>query len=1656
MKHVTTSLLAALSLLTAGVSGAFATPKVHTIGDSTMADYDESKTVTRGWCQYLQPFMNGIEVNNRGKNGASSKSFYKEASFWTSVKSQMTAGDYVVIQFAHNDEKNGGMDGDELKAYYTSTAQDSLAGVTDYRGTNPSTTYKDYLRKYVTETREAGCTPILCGPICRMYFSGNTIRRNGRHDLGDSFSKLTDTGVLTGQKVATTDHSMDYVYQMQQVAEEMNVPFIDLTSATADLYLSYGDTECHSLLGDGAGSTHLSATGAALIARRFAALCQEAGVMSEYINLTSELSISPAEADLGQGYQGQTLTKEFLLSGYDLNPSAGTVTLTADGAVELSTDQTTWASTATMTYEGGTLIQRFYARMELTTAGANSATIHITAGDKSTDIPVTATGVVLSGGTEVDAYWRLESDDACVLTGPASVVDESWHGMELQRYSNPNANTVWPDWTGYEASRKTQRNVIEGNTWPAGEIDEVSTRYIEFGITAMPDTRLDIDEISGFLCGCGGNGMCVHAYYSTNDDFSDQHLLYSQEKLPANNMQYFKEVPVLSVEGGQTLRVRFYPWYNAEATGKTLCLSDIHIHGYSTSTAEPETPVAQEATLTWPLDKGTSSATSAESESAELFSIAEFSYGSNLNIQGTRTDGNAISATMFQPTEGSNANNDDANALIFTVKPKKGITFQPTRLSFQASRVGTNGGSIAVGVTDGGEETLVETSFTPQLVKESPYFSLCEYDLSNLAATDEPLYVKIYIRGIANNKQYAFQNITLTGTASGQVISVPVYTFDAALGTEGAGTVTSSPVGTSFDEGTKLTVTATENFGYHFVGWVNAQGQTVSTENPYTFELTGNVSLKAQYTKTDVYALHLAIEGGANVNQVQYVPEGNIVDGVHYYEAGTDVQLTAVNNRILTFMNWDDNSTNLTREVKMTEEKNVTANFSAADYIVGWDFYYDQPASERAADYKAETDNAGLLSLRNAEGNTTSWLTRGISNGAENGKYGARIWKLLSAGNYFELSFSSVGYTDLLLSAALGVSYNSYSTINAQYSTDGKTFTTFGTYTLANGWTSNEFKLPAEASNQQRVWIRFMPDRESALVGYTSDYDGLCIAELYVLADKEANDDATAPQLLSTVPAAGADDASTTGAIILNFDEKIRLGSGDATLNGEVLTPTVSGKSVVYSYAGLDYGQSYTFTLPAGAIVDRSGNAFAGTSLTFTTLQRAQPEARLYDAIVDQAGRGDYLTLQEAIDAAPTDRVKPWLIFVKNGNYKEHIDIPANKPYLHIIGQDRDKTVILDDQLCGGANAVHVSVGATVVVRSNDCLFENIALENSYGHEQQNGPQALALNTMGDRTIFNNVAMLSYQDTWITPSTSNYRAYVRGSFIEGAVDFIYNSGNIFIDNTTLYITRSSGGFIVAPSHGADVEWGYVFNRCTITAPGDPSQTSVWLGRPWHNYPKTVFLNTRAEVTIPATGWYETMGGLPAIWADWNTTDAQGNLLDLSQRRDTYYYTDSDGNKVYGKAKNHLTDEEAAQYTLKNVLSGSDAWQPLIKTEECAAPTAVLAEGSLSWEAVPYAICYVVTCGDEVIDITTACSLEVPAAAGQSYAVQAVNEYGGLSAKGVASSATSIEGIVDQAAAPAVRRVYNLQGLRQSEVGKGVNLILEQDAQGRVTRRKELR
>lgn len=1059
-------------------------------------------------------------------------------------------------------------------------------------------------------------------------------------------------------------------------------------------------------------------------------------------------------------------------------------------------------------------------------------------------------------------------------------------------------------------------------------------------------------------------------------------------------------------------------------------------------------PVSEkDFTLTWPLGKGTDDATSPEMKTEGLFKVAAFDHG-KLNVSTQRAAGTA-QQTLYKPSKSNVAVNDD-DVLTFTIIPKKGLTFIPKSLSFNASRWGTSGGKFDVVATAKGTETTLAAGINPEH-GNSGLFSACNYDLSGIATDETGLVIKIKVYNLADNKEYGFGNIAVTGDVEGVPEAVPSYTLSIKQGTEGAGHVSSNPAGGEFDEGTLITVNATENFGYHFAGWVDAEGKTVSTESTYKFEITQHTSLTATYTQNNVYALNLQIEGGANANLVQFQPEGNVVGGIHYYEEGTDVKLTALNNRIMTFTSWDDNSTAAERIVRMDGEQSVTANFAATDFIVGWDFYSDTPKSDRAADYKADSENAGIMTLRQADGTSSTWLANGVAAGKANGRYCIRVWKPIADKWYFQCSFSSIGYESLKLSAAMGDDYNAYSVNYAQYSIDGENFTTFGTFRLPNrGWDAQEFELPAEASNQEHVYIRFMPDYNSEKTGVSDSRDGTMLADVFVLADAIASGSQKAT-LVSSNPAEGATGISASGSIILNFDNKVKAGQGAAMLNGEEIQPIISGKSAVFKYSGLEYATSYTFEMPAGVLLSRSDEPVESVTISFTTMERQQPAPRLYDAIVAQDGSGDYQTLQEAIDAAPEGRGLPWLIFVKNGTYKGHVDIPKTKPYMHIIGQNRDKAVITNDALSGGANAVHVSIGATVTVNSDNCFFENITLENSYGHEKQAGPQALALNTGGDRIALNKVALLSYQDTWITTSTQKNRHYIKNSLIEGAVDFIYNGGDVYLDGDTLEINRPSGGYIVAPWHTADTKWGYVFQNNVIRQHPGVNVTDVWLGRPWHGEPKTVFINTKTYVNIPAKGWYNTMGGLPVLWADYNTVDADGNPVDLSQRESYYYYTDDDTGKkmeTFG-VKNRLTDEEAAQYTIKNVMGGTDNWQPDLLCEPVAAPQVTQNGNTLSWEAVPYAICYVVSKGDDVVSIQTETEFQLPAAArapqnaatAEVFCVQAVNEQGGLSPMGTVQQATAIS-VVETAASHAQETgaAFNLSGQRVSSSYKGVVVI----------------
>lgn len=225
--------------------------RVFTIGDSTMANYDtiqySGDKEQRGWCQLLPEFLSkDVELKNAARNGRSSKSFYYEV--WKKLRDELKPGDYVFIQFGHNDEKNNGLDTDE---------NDTTA-----RGTSPWGEYQKYLWKYVKETRERGAIPVLFTPVVRRYFKDGKLTQKALHNLSE---KPGDT-------------SLDYVAAMKSVAKELHVPLIDLTASTEKLVESYGPEKSKAVLYIVKDDTHLKAKGA----RQFAKLAAE-GLKAENI-----------------------------------------------------------------------------------------------------------------------------------------------------------------------------------------------------------------------------------------------------------------------------------------------------------------------------------------------------------------------------------------------------------------------------------------------------------------------------------------------------------------------------------------------------------------------------------------------------------------------------------------------------------------------------------------------------------------------------------------------------------------------------------------------------------------------------------------------------------------------------------------------------------------------------------------------------------------------------------------------------------------------------------------------------------------------------------------------------------------------------------------------------------------------------------------------------------------------------------------------------------------------------------------------------------------------------------------------------------------------------------------------------------------------------
>ena len=192
------------------------------IGDSTMASKKPQRKPESGWgVEFAQFVKNGVVVKNKAASGRSTKSFIAEKR-WKTVLDSIQLGDFVIIQFGHNDQR-----------------KDSLV----YADAN--TTYKELLKKYIEETRSKGANPMLCTPVVRRHFDGkgNLLNTHG-----------------------------DYPKVVRTVAGETKTPLVDMEALTRKLVIDLGPEKSKDLFTmrkNGLDSTHLCHAGALQVAELF-------------------------------------------------------------------------------------------------------------------------------------------------------------------------------------------------------------------------------------------------------------------------------------------------------------------------------------------------------------------------------------------------------------------------------------------------------------------------------------------------------------------------------------------------------------------------------------------------------------------------------------------------------------------------------------------------------------------------------------------------------------------------------------------------------------------------------------------------------------------------------------------------------------------------------------------------------------------------------------------------------------------------------------------------------------------------------------------------------------------------------------------------------------------------------------------------------------------------------------------------------------------------------------------------------------------------------------------------------------------------------------------------------------------------------------------
>lgn len=1016
------------------------------------------------------------------------------------------------------------------------------------------------------------------------------------------------------------------------------------------------------------------------------------------------------------------------------------------------------------------------------------------------------------------------------------------------------------------------------------------------------------------------------------------------------------------------------------------------------------------------------------------------------------------------------------NVVKYIVKPATGLTFTPTTLSFDCQRFGTDAeNAVTVAMTNPEGQTISLGSWTaPRANKtqaEDKYGKNSNYQQHiEIALTPEQqaalasqgeLTVTIGVGVTASGKEGGLAHINLGGLINGTVVNVEKFALDVEASPAEGGNITVYPAADVYEAGSEVKLTATENFGYDFVNWTDAEGNTVSSEPVFTYTVSADAVLTANFAAVDTYELNYSVDGGANLYMVTPSPAPTVVDGKNMYEAGTNVSLVAASNPIVAFTNWSDGQTSGEIIVTMDEDKVITANYSAVDFVAGWDFHLSGN-NGRPADFASADNEAAALVLRNDAGETAGWLDKSAVGGGYEGRPGGVNWRTGDSNGdvghyYFQTMVNAEAFTDIKVITASVYNYNSYQKYDLQYSLNGTDWTTVGSLNMAGAksWTDLEATLPAAANNQKELYLRWYPDRESTIDGTASKNDGFCLGATYITGTEQLVDDGTAPVLVSTVPAEGAQNASANGKIVLTFDEKVKVAAdAKATIADQQLAPTVAGKVVTFEYKGLSYTTDYTFTLPAGSVMDLTDNVLnEAITINFSTKAKPEVAKALYDFVVPDDGN-----FREAIAAANSraDKSARFRIFIKQGAHVSPTegtmngtgDFTANTypdprvtlstNNVSIIGEGIDNTSVTNvcPPAVGTTNPIEGLRNAyTLHNTGTGTYIQDLKLINGLKDGTGRGE---AYEESGDKTILKNVGLWGYQDTYCS-NNGRGRYYFEGGVIRGRTDYICGKDDVFF-NGVEFRNVGNGGYIAVPS--TPKQYGYIMRDCRITAEDLADNNGKFtLGRPWgKGTPIALWINTVCESVPSAAGWNEMSGGWPARFAEYNTTTASGTVIDLKGRKNIFADT-HENNPI-------LSADEAAFYTVTNVLGGDDDWDPTEATEQASAPSNVKIDentGIMTWDNSNYALLWAVCENGKVVAFTTEPTYDTAGSTAH-FSVRAANEMGGLGEEAVAETVA-----VDLITAPGAEVVasiyYNVAGARVDADYEGVVIRVDTLADG---------